>query len=402
MAKAPAVSWVSVLVGTILLQVVSSFLLRTAPTIAPFLTATAGLSPAAIGHLSAVSTIGAIAFLLIGTPLIRRTGSLRALQLGVALAAAGALLYAIPSPVAVVVGTLLIGVGYGPSPAAGSDVLQRFAPPAQRNLIFSVKQAGVPLGGALAGFLLPVLLEHSGITGVATVSLIAALLVIAAVQPLRTEIDHARETTPVSLARVVSASNLLTPFRAVAATPALLRLALAGLCFSACQGTWFAFLVTFLVVTQGYSLALAGVVFAMTQLTGIFGRIVLGWAADRVGSGRVVLSAMGIASAVCSFVLALSSTVWPAWSMLLLASVAGVAVSSWNGVHIAETIKLAEGDVHTAAAGATAITFCGYLLAPALFTLLAMRDHYDLGFALIAVVGLVGATLARERPERRT
>jgi hypothetical protein len=54
-----------------------------------------------------------------------------------------------------VIGTLLIGVSIGPPSSAGMDVVQRFAPPRHRNLLFSVKQAGVPLGGVIAGLLLP-------------------------------------------------------------------------------------------------------------------------------------------------------------------------------------------------------------------------------------------------------
>ena len=37
------------------------------------------------------------------------------------------------------------------SSPAGSEILQRFSPPPIRNLVFSIKQTGVPLGGVLAG-----------------------------------------------------------------------------------------------------------------------------------------------------------------------------------------------------------------------------------------------------------
>jgi predicted MFS family arabinose efflux permease len=391
--------WVAVLAATMLLQAVSAFLLRIAPTIAPYLTAEAGLSPDAIGHLSAVGTIGAIGFLLIGTPLIRRAGSIRILQWGAALAAAGVLLFTVPHPLAIFAAVFLIGVGYGPSPAAGSDILQRYAPARRRGLIFSIKQAGVPVGGVLAGLLLPPAIVHFGIWGAVGVSLAFSIIAVILVQPLRAEIDASRvATTPIGFGNLFSVQNIAEPFRAVTRTSAQLRLALTGMCYSFCQGVWFTFLVTYLVVKLDYSLALAGVVFAVTQLTGIVGRMVLGWVADVSGSGSTVLVGAGVASAVCSAMLAMTTPQWPLWSIMLLASVAGVAVSSWNGVQIAETVRLAPKNVHVAAAGSTAVVFTGYMIGPSLFALfLAATGRYDLGFLAIATVGLMGAALAWPR-----
>ena len=46
--------------------------------------------------------------------------------------------------------SVLIGLSNGTANPAGSEVLQRFTPPAHRNFVFSIKQAGVPLGGVIA------------------------------------------------------------------------------------------------------------------------------------------------------------------------------------------------------------------------------------------------------------
>mgnify|MGYP003347142796 CR=1 FL=1 len=45
---------------------------------------------------------------------------------------------------------LLLGIGYGPMPPAGSRILAATAPKQHRSLIFSIKQAGAPAGGAIA------------------------------------------------------------------------------------------------------------------------------------------------------------------------------------------------------------------------------------------------------------
>jgi hypothetical protein len=62
--------WLRVLAATLLLQAVSAFLTRVAPTIAPYLMDEVGLPVSAIGHLSAIGTLGSMVFLLIGAPVI--------------------------------------------------------------------------------------------------------------------------------------------------------------------------------------------------------------------------------------------------------------------------------------------------------------------------------------------
>src|SRR5215204_2541778 len=74
---------------------------------------------------------------------------IRALQIGLGLGGVGVALLALPFFAAPILASFLIGLGYGPSTPAGSDVLQRYAPARHRNLIFSIKQAGVPVGGVL-------------------------------------------------------------------------------------------------------------------------------------------------------------------------------------------------------------------------------------------------------------
>ena len=44
-----------------------------------------------------------------------------------------------------------VGLSNGAANPAGSEVLTRFTPPAHRNVVFSIKQAGVPLGGVIGG-----------------------------------------------------------------------------------------------------------------------------------------------------------------------------------------------------------------------------------------------------------
>src|SRR5690242_5375466 len=92
----PMTLWLWPLLATVLLQVTSAFLTRALPTLAPILTVEAGVPATAVGHYSAVNTIGSVLFLIMGAPLIRRLGPVRTLQLGSACAGLGVLMLGVP------------------------------------------------------------------------------------------------------------------------------------------------------------------------------------------------------------------------------------------------------------------------------------------------------------------
>ena len=50
---------------------------------------------------------------------------------------------------------LALGLGYGLLTPSASHLLARFAPAERRNLIFSLKQTGVPFGGIGAALITP-------------------------------------------------------------------------------------------------------------------------------------------------------------------------------------------------------------------------------------------------------
>src|SRR5689334_5935071 len=148
-------AWVGPLVSTVTIQTTQSFTSRLVPTVAPVLTAAMGLPTESIGAMQALSMAGSILFLTVGMPYIRRFGPIRALQGGLLFCGAGLALLVVPLVPVIALANILMGVGYGPAAPAGSDILLRHAPPAHRTLIFSLKQAGVPVGGVCAGLILP-------------------------------------------------------------------------------------------------------------------------------------------------------------------------------------------------------------------------------------------------------
>jgi len=271
-------------------QMTVSLLSRIAPTLAPALAPRVGWPAESVGYLSSLITGGSMLVLLSTGPLQRRVGSMRMLQIGLGLGIAGTLLSALPSAAALLLGSLLIGVSIGPPSSAGTDVLQRWSPRRRRNLLFSVKQAGVPLGGALAGFLMPWAAQALGIGAAFGLAAALGVATLLATQPLRAQVDADRDRSlGLRWSHFASFRTLRRPLASLSAMPAMRRMGLAGACLAVGQSAWFAFLVTYLASELGWSLTAAGALFALMQVLSVVGRPLAGYLSDRLGDGVRVL-----------------------------------------------------------------------------------------------------------------
>jgi MFS family permease len=381
-------AWVGPLVAMLAVQTAASFLSRIAPTLAPALGPRVGWSAESVGFLSSLITGGSILVLLLAAPVQRRYGPMRTLQLGLALGVAGCLLSALPSGAALVLGSLLIGVSIGPPSSAGSDVLQRYSPPHHRNLLFSVKQAGVPLGGALAGLSMPWAAQALGLGTAFALAAALGVAALLAVQPLRQRIDADRERSlRLGWRRLASISTWSGPLTALLSQAPMRRMGLAGGCLAAGQAAWFAFLVTYLVSELQWTLTAAGALFALMQALSVLGRPLAGFVSDRIGDGVRVLRWLAGGSAATTLAFAFTAPQWPAWTVVVLAMISGITVASWNGVQFAQVARLAQrGALNEAMAGATLVLLAAYVLSPALIsTLLAAGGSFRTAFVLVAL-----------------
>ena len=335
--------------------------------------------------------VGSMVFLMGGGPLIRRLGSIRTLQWGLAISGIGLIALLVPSWIMAAGASILIGLGYGPSVPAGNDVLQRYAPQRHRGLIFSIKQAGVPLGGVIAGLVLPVLVDNFGWQSSLIFSGGLVILTLIAVQPMQRAIDATRDPNqPIGLDTLLSLSNLARPLATLRMAPDLARVGIAGGCLGAAQGAWLAFLVTYAVSKLTLTLAEAGLLFAVMQATGMGGRLVLGFIADRLQSGILALILVAVTSGLASFAFVLANPSWPLSVLVCVTALSGLSVTSWNGVQLSELARLAPPtQVADASAGGTVLVFVGFVLGPILFALLVGLTHrYELGYLLIGFVAL--------------
>lgn len=385
------------------MQAVASGMVQMLPVLAPLLTGDAGLRPESIGPLNAASAAGTVLFLLFGGAVLARLGPVRGLQAGTAVSALGLLVAAIGTLPAFLAATLLLGIGYGPTPPAGSRILAATAPPRHRTLIFSIKQAGAPLGGAVTGLLAAPAAAAFGWQATLALAVGLALLCALLIQPLRESLDAEREPgRRISPAALLGRANLAAPFRALRVDPLLVPLAALGFGFAVAQGCLFAFCVTWLVEAHGLSLVAAGSVFAAMQGAGIVARIALGWLADRTGRAARNLVVQALAAAGALALLASLPAGTPPALLLAVAAANGFLAASWNGIVMAEVARLAPpARIQDATSGSTLLIFCGYVAGPAAFgALVPLLGGWRAPFLVVAAQLALGGVATALRLRR--
>ncbi len=370
------------------MQTAAAALGQTLPVVAPVMTDALGLSGQSIGYLAGLGSLGTALFLACGAPLLLRWGPVRTLQLGVALAGCAIGLAALGWAPVLFAASLLLGIGYGPTPPAGSRILAATAPPRHRTLIFSVKQAGAPLGAVIAGLVGPAVALRHGWEAVCLLGLAFGLAAGLVVQPWRATLDAGREARrPIGPRALLAPSNLAAPFSALSLHPMLLPLALLSGAFACLQGSLFAFVVTWLVAKHGLSLTEAGLIFAVMQGSGVTARLLLGWVADRSGRPSLVLAVQAFAGSALAAVFALAPVGTPAWLLGTLAAGCGFVAASWNGISLAEVARVApEGRISDATCGVTLVVFFCYFAAPFAFALMVAAFGWTLPLLVMAAL----------------
>jgi MFS family permease len=348
---------------TLPVQVLVSLVVFTPPVLAPTAAAGVGVDPAAVGLITAMIYLSAAFGALLSGGVIARYGPMRVSQLSLLACAAGVALMASGHLGPIVLGALVTGIGYGPVTPSSSAILAERTPPRLRALIFSIKQTGVPVGGAIAGALVPALALIFGWRGAALAvgGMTAALALL--VQPWRGPIDRVSR-----VADTVAVPGLIGPLRLVLSQPRLRRIGFASFAFSGMQMCLGTYLVVYLNRQAGFSVAAAGGVLATAMAAGVAARILWGAVADHWVRPRALLGALGVAMSLAAFCAAGVTAAWPTTLVLLLSVVYGGTAIGWNGVLLAEVARLAPAGQAAAATGGTlALTFLGAVALPALF-----------------------------------
>ena len=385
------------LAGTTFIQTITSVMFLTVPVLAPALLADVGFQASHVGLYTALVFLGAMPVSLFVGAYARRFGAMRLMQAGMLISAMGLLLSTTGLLPVVLICGAIVGMGYGPNTPGAAHVLARVTKPKDRPLVFSIKQSGAPLGGFLAGLLVPWVVVNGGWREALVVSAALGVFTVILVQPLRAKADDDRRPGGAQ-----SVQGGWQQLRLLAGDPRLRRLTLASFIFAGTQACIFAFLVTYLVGRVGLDLVSAGFVYSCMHLAGVGARILWGWIADRFARAALVVAGLGIASASFIILMALFDTAWPYWSIIAISTAVGATASGWNGVFLAEITRVAPPDqVGAATGGAIFFTYFGLVIGPTAFSILVALSHgYALPFYFIAACVFLAALSILPRREK--
>jgi MFS family permease len=355
------------------------------PVVAPLIMQSMGMAPEAFGVIAGTIGLGAVLFYVTNHVVTPAIGPMRTLQLGLLLSACGTVLLAFASGPLVYLGALMIGYGYGTTTPASSQVLADFTPKAQWGILFSIRQAGVPFGGMIAGVFVTTAATAYGwqmsVCALALVAVIIAVVFIVVPQHYNTS----RPLRPFRPRELFSPVNLIRPLQYMRRVRGLTSLTSAACGFAVMHTIVVSFFVTFLNVDVGVPLTTAGGLFALLQASAIVGRILFGALADYLGSPLRVLKIQAPMSAASTMLLAMVSHRWPFALMAGATLWIGLTVGTWNGLFLAQVARIApDGEVSDATAASGALLFLTYMIVPPLFGFAAATLGFDTAFILFA------------------
>ncbi len=366
-----------------IIQAMISWAVFAPPVLAKQALTEMGLDPAWIGMQPTILFTAATFSSMMAAGLSTRFNPMRTSQVMVLLCALGCACIATGNLAFVALGSAFIGAGLGPATPASSHILSRTTPRHLQPLVFSIKQTGVPVGGALAGFIAPPLMLLWDWQ--------TAMLIIAAsclVTALFCEIwsrNYAQYADP----SIGIKLELIGPVRLVLRSP-VLRWMLAGCVpLVIAQYALTTFIVLYLQEDIGLSVVTAGAILAVAQASGGTGRIVFGAIASRYLGPLSMLLMLALLAALAAFLTASITASWPLAIIYCVGVVFGAGAAGWNGVYLAEAARRAPGGEVSRTTGAIGfIIFSAVVVGPAVFGAIVASVSFKVAYIGVSLLVL--------------
>ncbi len=356
------------------------------PAVAPKVAQTYGISSALVGYQISLLALAMIVALAFGSKFNRRWGSTRMQQIGLSLVATGGLIAILPHVACFFLASIALGLGYGMLTPSASNLLIRFTPESRRNLIFSLKQTGVPLGGIGAALITPAVAVAFGWQWAIAGNALALYTLVLVLQRARPYWDDDLEPD----AKI--GGNPFSSVMVIWRHPVLRLLSLSGGFFVIVQFGITTFTVILFNEQLGWGLIEAGIVLTASQVGGVSGRVFWGWLADRTGDAFMALLFLGGVMVLSSLLCMTLAPDTPMLAACLLFFVMGSTASGWNGAFLAEVARLVPREtISTATGGSLVYVNSGKAIGPIAFANVALlTGDYALTFALLGVPAAAG------------
>ena len=356
-----------------------SFTIIGASANAPLISMALNLSAVGVGAIASFAYLGALTTSRIAGRLTDRHGPAPVIAAGLLTMAAGNVVTGLARHAAILyVGILIAGFGYG-SINPATTVLSNPSSARRRGLVMSIKQSGVPLGGIVAGAVLPAVgLAFGWRLGFGVATALCLLLAVFVLLRGRYEIQRPDLMTPPHRAN----RQLRLPWGY-----------LYGLLIAGVQVSVFAFTAVYLVDVRGFSSSAAGLGVSTLLIGGVIGRLFWGWLSDLFAHHRLlVLQLIGLLGALFLACLVAS----PAWLVAPVLIAVGICSVGWNGVYIAVIAEAAETHrVGTSTGASLALINVGAIILPlAIGVLVRLTMSWVAGLLMMAAMSVLASAVA--------
>ena len=377
------------LLATMAMQTLATMAAYTVPALAPEIARDLGVDGAWAGYfISVVYGIGIVSSLK-AARLIHRHGAVRVSQLILLGTCAMLLISALGGLAALVLGAMALGFGYGASAPVSTHLLVPRTAPTILNLVLSLRQIGVPLGGVLGALLLPPIALAVGWQNTLLLQVVPVVLLLLLLElPRRSWDRDAGGPTAPGKSGLPALAGLLR------ASAEMQRLALACFIYTGTQMCFVAFTVVQLTSRADFGLVAAGQALAVYQVFGVVSRPIWGWIADAWLPARWLLVCQGFVMAAATIAAGQFGPGWPVPLVLLVCAGAGATASGYTGIAYGEFVRLG-GARRTEATGlGSAAMFSGALVMPSLAALVATSSgSYAIAYTTVGVLAAAAGVL---------
>lgn len=289
------------------------------------------------------------------------------------------------------------GIFYSAAQPGGSKVIVEWFSKKNRGLAMGIRQAGIPVGGAIGGLVIPVVSARYGWSY--AVDLLSALCISAGLLFLL----FYKEPPAVNAASRPASPDLLKQLNAIIKNKKLHPVFFAGMGMISLQIVIIGHFTIFLVKDQALSPARAGLIYSVALFSGMAGRILLAFASDRIFHGDrrkpLLLSILAAFVSVCF--LAAGARPFPIWVLLLVSGWLGFFGTGWYSLFIVEVAERASREaVGLTVSFALTLNQAVIILAPPAFGWIVDRAGYPPAWLAVSCLLLLAAGGLLKRPGR--
>ncbi|MCU1717141.1 MFS transporter [Pseudomonas sp. 5P_3.1_Bac2] len=392
-AHASGYRWVVLFIAT-LAQASACFFVQGIGAIALFVQQDLQLSNLQIGLLMSAAQLLPILGLLVAGELLDRYQERWVVGIGTLLVGFALCLSMLANSYWALLSCLLVvGAAYSTAQPGGSKSVASWFGPKQRGFAMGIRQAGLPLGGALAAAALPAIALHWGwrwgfLAG-GLIALLGGLLFIALYRA-------ATPDKPAGAAPSLGINALLRARLAMLGEPAMGKIMLSGISLVSVQYGILIFTALYLYERLGLSISAATTLLVIAQGAGVVGRIVLAAWGDHSKAGRYFPVLTCLLAVIIGLSLLLLAPLQQFWALALLLAWLGFFGFGWYGPWVAYVADSAPADKTGFALGlAMAVNQVAIVLVPpALGWLRDLSHSYVPGWLILIALSLLALLLS--------